>query len=212
MNMNNYAALFDLDGVIIDTEGTYSQFWGDQGKEYGVPYADFAQRIKGTTLNQILDTYFPTEKHPELLQRLTDFEAAMPYPLFPGTLELLEGLAASGVPAAIVTSSSEKKMSRLWEQHPELRLMFQAVITDAQVTHSKPDPQGYLLAAESLGVAPANCVVMEDSHNGLLAGRRSGAKVVGLCTTNSAEQLQGKADVLVSSIADITPAMLAALF
>ena len=203
--MDKQAALFDLDGVIIDTEGTYSKFWGDLGKTYGVAYTDFAQRIKGTTLDQILTSYFPADKYDEILQQLTDYEQNMAYPVFPGAMEFIESLAAAGIPSAIVTSSSEKKMSRLWEQHPELRLMFQAVITDAQVERSKPDPQGYLMAAEALGVAPENCIVFEDSFNGLLAGRRSGAKVVALSTTNPAESLLGKADIVAPSLASLTP-------
>lgn len=210
--MSKHAALFDLDGVIIDTEGTYSQFWSEMGKAYGVPYPDFADRIKGTTLSQILNTYFPEDKHPELLRQLTDFEANMEYPLFPGAKEFIESLAVAGIPCAIVTSSGEKKMSRLWEQHPALRLMFQAVITDAQVERSKPDPQGYQLAAEALGMEPEQCVVFEDSFNGLLAGKRSGAKVVALSTTNPASELLGKADIVAPSISALTIDSMDSLF
>jgi len=197
------AVLFDLDGVLIDTEGIYSEFWGGMGRKYSVPFADFAQRIKGTTLAQILGGYFPPECHDEIMRELKDFEANMHYVVFDGAVSLLDHLKANGIGTAVVTSSSLMKLGRLWSQHPELKERFDVIISDSDVQRSKPDPQGYLLAAERLGCDPQNCYVVEDSYNGLLAGRRSGAKVIALATTNPAESLADRADYVYPSIADI---------
>lgn len=197
------AVLFDLDGVVIDTEGIYSEFWGGMGVKYAVPFPDFASRIKGTTLTQILNGYFPKETHAEIMRDLVEFEDDMRYAVFPGAIELFDALRAKGYGTAIVTSSSLQKLDRLWAQHPDLRDKFDAIISDADVQRSKPDPQGYILAAERLGCDPADCYVVEDSYNGLLAGRRSGAKVIALATTNPADTLADKADSVFPSIGDI---------
>ncbi len=194
------AALFDLDGVIIDTEPIYSGFWDKAGKMYDVPYPDLADRVKGTTLPKILDTYFPKDKHPQINQQLLEFEEKMRYELFPGAIEFLRKLRDKGIPCAIVTSSGEPKMTHLGEQQPELYSLMQAIITDADVTHSKPHPEPYLIAAERLGVNPKECWIFEDSFNGLKSARSAGGFVVGLATTNSAEAIAPYADIVVPSL------------
>lgn len=202
--LKQIAALFDLDGVLIDTEGTYSKFWAEMGKSHNLPYADFADRIKGTTLVNILNTYFPADEHPHIIEKLEEYEHNMRYEMFPGVEEFLIALHNHDIPAAVVTSSGEKKMNRLWQQIPQMRGYFRTVITDAQVTRSKPDPQGYLLAAQTLGRNAADCYVFEDSFNGLLAGRRAGAKVIALSTTNPAQALRDKADMVMSDFIGFT--------
>lgn len=194
--MNQKAALFDLDGVLLDSEGIYTDFWAKQGPKYGVTDPNFAYIIKGTTLKQILDKYFSPDMHERMKKDIVDFENTMRYTLFPGVMKFLHDLKAHGIPMAIVTSSGEKKMRTLFAQLPDFASCFSALITDADVQRSKPDPQGYLLAAERLGADPKDCYVFEDSYSGLLAGRRSGAKVIALATTNPADTLHDKADIV----------------
>ncbi len=191
------AALFDLDGVIIDTEPSYSIFWGGIGVKYNVGIDNFADAIKGTTLTQILDRYFAPALHAEVVEQLEAYERTMQYQLFPDVVPFLSRLRSLAIPCAIVTSSNDEKMSNLWSQHPALRSFFDAVVTDEDVTHSKPDPQPYLIGASRLGVAPENTCVFEDSFNGLLSGRRAGARVVALATTNPYESLVDKADIVI---------------
>lgn len=196
------AALFDLDGVLIDTEGVYTSFWNKVGMQYGkVP--TFANDIKGTTLDDILSTHFPKpETRAEIERMIHDFEDQMVYALFPGASEFLSELRRRGVLCAIVTSSDRKKMDALALQNPELAAGMDTVVIADDVQRSKPDPQGYLLAAERLGVAPELCVVFEDSLQGLEAGRRSGARVVGLTTTNPIEKVAPLCDITITSIAE----------
>lgn len=201
------AALFDLDGVLIDTEGTYTEFWDEMARLHHKP-ATFALDIKGTTLTKILDAHFPKEMHAEIEQMIHDFEDNMVFRLFPGVAEFLDGLAALGVPMAIVTSSDDKKMAALARQLPELLDRMATVVDGSMVTRSKPDPQGYLMAAERLGKKPERCVVFEDSLQGLEAGRRAGCRVVGLATTNSVEKVAPLAHVVVCSWTETSPSKL----
>ena len=165
--MKRYAALFDLDGVLIDSESTYSKFWTEIDREYPTGYPDYAMRIKGTTLPMILKD-FPESLH-----------------------------------EALVTSSDSSKMAELYRQQPWMRQAFDCIIDASMVTRSKPDPQGYLLAASRLGYSPEDCFVFEDSLQGLKAGRASGATVIGIATTYPAERLQGLADEIYDSVASI---------
>lgn len=198
------AALFDLDGVIVDTEPSYSIFWGGMGRDYNVGIDNFADVIKGTTLTQILERYFPEEVREEVVEKLNQYEREMRYEIFPEVRDYLEGLSSRGVKCAIVTSSNLEKMDNLWKQQPWLREYFDVVITDEDVTLSKPDPQPYLIAAERLGIAPEDCVVFEDSYNGLLSGRRAGCRVVALATTNPRASLQDKADIVVDNLGQLS--------
>lgn len=196
---NNTAVLFDLDGVLIDSEGLYTAFWAETGRIFGVPSPTFAADIKGTTLKSILN-YFPGEElKAKVIQRIHDFEDTMQYQLFPGVEDFLKALKQAGIPTAIVTSSDEVKMACLYSQLPILREMVDVVIDASMVTRSKPDPQGYILAAEKLGRAPENCFVFEDSLQGLEAGRSAGATVIGLATTNSVDAVRPLCDYLLPS-------------
>lgn len=202
--MTRHAALFDLDGVLIDSEGVYYDFWDDIDHLYPTGIQDFAAAIKGSTLKKIMD-FFPDEKvRNHIVELLEIQERNMQYVIFDGVIPFLDELAKRNVPCAIVTSSNDDKMQKLFAQHPGFADYFAAVITDKQVTKSKPDPQGYLLAAQCLDCDPADCCVFEDSLYGLEAGRRSGAKVIALCTTNSPETLVGKADKIISSFAQLS--------
>lgn len=205
------AVLFDLDGVLIDTEGLYTEFWAETGREFGVPSPTFAADIKGTTLKSILN-YFPgDELKAKVMQRIHDFEDTMRYRMFPGVKTFLQSLRKAGIPTAIVTSSDEVKMSCLYTQLPALRDMVDIVIDASMVTRSKPDPQGYLLAASKLGIEPDDCYVFEDSLQGLEAGRRAGATVIGLATTNSAGQVQPLCDFLLPTFEGLTVERLLAI-
>lgn len=200
----NTAVLFDLDGVLIDTEGLYTEFWAKIGRDFNMPSPTFAYDIKGTTLKSILN-YFPSDElKSAVMQRIHDFEDTIQYRMFDGVEEFLTHLHGEGIPTAIVTSSDEVKMACLFKQLPALRDMVDIVIDASMVTRSKPDPQGYLLAAGKLGVAPENCFVFEDSLQGLEAGRRAGATVIGLATTNSEEQVKPLCDYLLPSFAGLT--------
>ena len=197
--MSQTAALFDLDGVLVDSEGVYYEFWDNIDKMFPTGIPDFAASIKGSTLKKIMD-YFPDpDVRSRIIKMLDEQERSMKYVLFDGVLPFLDDLRSRHIPCAIVTSSNEDKMHKLFDQHPGFADYFKVVITDRQVTRSKPDPQGYLMAASQLDCDPSDCYVFEDSFSGLEAARRSGVKVIALSTTNTADLLKDKADKVISS-------------
>ena len=93
-------------------------------------------------------------------------------------------------------------MEGLFSQVPSLRTLVDTIITDHDVQRSKPDPQGYLLAASRLGCRPADCLIFEDSLQGIEAGRRAGARVIGIATTNPRSAVEPVADLTLNTIAD----------
>jgi len=105
-------------------------------------------------------------------------------------LDFLKQLKQNGVKTAVVTSSNKAKMENVYHQHPMFKQLFDAVFTAEDFHESKPSPDGYLTAAHALGVDPADCIVFEDSFNGLRAGVAAKARVVGLATTNPAESIK----------------------
>ena len=202
-------ALFDLDGVLINTEPLYTAFWEQVGHKYQLPSPTFAYDIKGTTLKDILSRYFPDKAtQDDLVNMVHQFEDNIIYPVFDGVKEFLDSLQDAGWKIAIVTSSDNTKMEYLFNQLPWMKSRFDVIVTGSMVSRSKPDPEGYLTAARLLGCSPENCVVFEDSFQGLEAGRRAGAKIVALATTNSRESLAGKADLIIDSFQELNFEML----
>ncbi len=212
-NANAYGVLFDLDGVIIDSETEYTRIWGEIESRFPTGVPDFPLVIKGTTLPHILDTYFADEPvRSQVVEMLREREMTLPYRPVKGAFEFLDALAANGIPCAIVTSSNEEKMSTLYQRLPGLRERFASIVTSGDVAHSKPSPEGYLLAARRLGLKPENCCVFEDSFSGLEAGRRAGGAVIALATTNPRKALEGKADMVIDDFSGMTVDALFNLF
>ncbi len=206
------SVLFDLDGVLVDSEGIYTDFWNEIDSIYPTGIDGFAMKIKGSTLPTILNTYFPVETHADILKRLERQEHEMEYRLFPGVERLLAALREAGVKVAIVTSSNRPKMDHLFRCIPLFNEYVDTLVTDEDVTESKPSPQGYLIGASRLSSDPGSCVVVEDSLAGLRAGRASGAKVVGLTTTNPREAVEPLADLVLPDASYITLDLLHSLF
>ena len=200
------AALFDLDGVIFDTEGQYTQFYGIIGCEYMPDVPDFAHLIKGMTLTQIYQKWFPDqpEIQAEITKRLYEFERQMDYIYFPGVREFILSLRNAGIKTAIVTSSDDAKMHNVYTARPEFQAMFDRILTSKDYAASKPNPDCYLKGAECFHAKPQECLVFEDSVNGLKAGKASGSFVVGLTTTNPAEIVAKYANLVIDSFEQIS--------
>ena len=199
---NIKAALFDLDGVVFDTEPQYSVFWGAQCREFHPEHPGLEHEIKGQTLVQIYDAWFSgelAEQQPLITERLNKFEQQMDYIYVPGFEEYISQLRGKGVKTAVVTSSNQPKMEAVYQSHPEFRSMFDAILTSEDFERSKPDPDCYLKAAQRLGVEVGDCVVFEDSFNGLKSGRAAGMYVVGLSTTNPAEAIRPYCDEVIAN-------------
>lgn len=197
--MNRFkAALFDLDGTLVDTESQYSQFWGQIGREFHPELPHFSDTIKGTTLEHIYHSFFPDESLQEAITiRLDEWEAGMDYPFIAGARAFIDNIKNNGVKCAVVTSSNLKKIDALRKKMPRFDELFEMVLTSEDFTRSKPDPYCYLLAASSFGCDIGECVVFEDAFNGLKAGMSSGIFTVGLATTNPIDSIRSLCDYAV---------------
>lgn len=193
-NTKCIAALFDFDGVVMDTETQYSLFWNEIGKQYFPQIEEFGRIIKGQTLVNIYAKYFAgmEKEQQDITARLNQFEKDMAYEYIPGVVDFMKDLRAHGVKMAIVTSSNDLKMANVYKAHPELKELVDRILTAEMFTRSKPAPDCFLLGAEVFGTVPQNCVVFEDSFHGLEAGNAAGMAVIGLCTTNPKEAIADK--------------------
>jgi HAD superfamily hydrolase (TIGR01509 family) len=194
--------LFDLDGVIIDSEPQYDRFWNSQGESHGHGH-NFAGKVKGLTMSQIMSKFFyqfSTDEQNKIIDECVKFETAMECPLIAGAEVFIKNLKLQGVKTGLVTSSDDIKLERIMEKF-DMRSWFDTVVTANRVTRSKPDPQGYLLAAEDLKSDIKDCMVFEDSFAGIEAGRNAEMKVVALATTNSRRAIQatGNADLIIDN-------------
>ena len=186
----NIAVLFDFDGVVVDTETQYSVFWHKMGVDY-LGMEDLESRVKGQTLMYIYDTFFPgmTKEREEITVGLDRFEQNMSSDFVPGVEEFIADLHRNGVKMAVVTSSNDKKMEAVYRAKPEIKSMFDRILTAEMFTASKPAPDCFLLGMEVFDTTPETTYVFEDSFKGQKAGMASGATVIGLATTNSREEI-----------------------
>jgi len=200
------AALFDLDGVVFDTEPQYTIFWGSQCRLYHPERPGLEHEIKGSTLQQIYDKWWNGELEKErdiVTQRLNAFEAQMDYSYIAGFEAFVRDLRQHGVKTAVVTSSNMPKMESVFRARPEFTSLFDAILTSEDFAESKPSPDCYLKGAERFGVSPDECVVLEDSINGLKSGRAAGMYVVGLTTTNTKENIEALSNIQIKDYQDI---------
>ena len=209
------AALFDLDGVVFDTEPQYTVFWGSQCRLYHPEHPGLEHEIKGSTLTQIYDRWFSGELEKEqaaITERLDAFEAQMTFEYMAGFEALIADLHAHGVKTAVVTSSNQPKMESVYRAQPAFKQLFDAILTSEDFARSKPHPDCYLTAAKRFGVMPEECVVFEDSFNGLKSGRGAGMKVVGVATTNPKEAIAELSDVQITDYSRVDYESLLKLF
>ena len=117
---------------------------------------------------------------------------------------MIADLRSHGVKTAVVTSSNLPKMQAVYRYQPRFQALFDAILTSEDFERSKPDPDCYLKAAQRLGAATGECIVFEDSFNGLRSGRAARMAVVGLATTNPAASIRDLSDIQISDYQGIT--------
>lgn len=186
------ACLFDLDGVVFDTEPLYTLFWRNLDKRLRPNIDNFEHIIKGQTLVQIYDKYFAGEedKQKEVTTLLYEYEQNMSFNYITGFENFVKDVRSKGIKTAVVTSSNLEKMQNVYNKHPEFKGYFDEILTSEDFEESKPSPDCYLKAAARFGVSPKECIVFEDSFNGLRSGIASGARVIGLATTNFVAEIE----------------------
>lgn len=183
--VKNKVVLFDFDGVIMDTETIYTDFWNAQGKKF-LDIDNLGDLVKGSTDQVIYEKYFSDKANlkPILDKAIAELERDMPMNYIPGVKDFITELRANGMRIGMATSSDVKKMNMVFGKRPELKVLLDKYVTVNDVAHPKPSPEGYMKLIAEFGVEPSDAIVFEDSIIGLTAARDSGAIVVGVASTN----------------------------
>jgi HAD superfamily hydrolase (TIGR01509 family) len=180
------AVLFDLDGLLVDSEPVWFEVeravmaklggqWGPGDQE-----ALIGGSLERTVAYLLTKAGRPAPARPDevarwLLDGMTELVLARGVPVKPGARELLAEVAGAGIPHALVTSSARQIMDAALTATD---MRFPVTVCSEDVRRTKPDPEPYLLAAARLGVPPPGCVVLEDSPNGVAAARAAGCPVI----------------------------------
>lgn len=203
MDINNFlkfkCALFDLDGVVFDTEPQYTVFWRGEFQHYYPEQPGMEMRIKGMALTEIYERFLKEfeAEWPAITQRLNDFEANMQFVYVDGFADFVKQLRDNGIKTAVVTSSNRDKMVNVYEKCPEFKGYFDRIFTAEDFAKSKPDPDCYLRGMKYFGYQASETAVFEDSINGLKSAKASGGFVVGLTTANPESVVGEYADVMI---------------
>lgn len=185
------AVLFDMDGILIDTDEAVAALWRRLAARYGVPPigpADLAAHVYGCSPEHTVGTVFSSlgpEDRDAVMAGVREAEAALGFSPVPDAARLVDRLAAAGVPLALVTSASLGRAERVLK---ELGLTdrFGATVTWGEAGRGKPAPDCYLLAARRLGLPPAECLVFEDTFGGVRAAVTAGASCVAVSRSDPA--------------------------
>ncbi|MCX5750669.1 MAG: HAD family phosphatase [Candidatus Saganbacteria bacterium] len=192
------AAIFDLNGTIIDDGPYHDKAWRAYAKKLGfdVSSEEFKNKMWGKNNEAILTYLFKKplersfiEKHAEDKEALYR-EIYKPYlKEIPGLSNLLKELKEKGVKLGVATSAPLKNLDFTLDGL-KIRKYFDAIVDDSQLTYSKPHPEVFLKTAEKLKVHPENCVVFEDSLFGFGSAKAAGMKIVGITTSFTKEKLR----------------------
>ena len=207
----NLGAIFDWDGVVIDSAVQHERSWELLAEEEKKPLPpDHFEEGFGKVNAVIIPGILGWTDDPEEVLRLglrkeqlyRDLLRENPITELPGVRNLLNALRDEGVPA-VVGSSTPRRNLEVSIELLGLEGLFHDLVSSDDVTNGKPDPEVFLKAAERINCAPGRCIVFEDSLHGIEAGLAGGMKVVGVATTHKAEKLTA-ADKIVHRLTEIT--------
>ena len=196
-DMRLKAVLFDMDGVIVDNLPYHVEAWLLFCERNGIPLTKevFYKELNGMNSKDTFEWFYKKEmtraevevleEEKELLYR--EFYAEHRKPA-KGLLTFLHDLRSRGIKTALVTSAGPGNIDVIVDGLG-IRDQFDAIIGGAEVMKGKPDPEIYLKAAALVGVSPADCIVIEDSLQGIASGQAAGASVVGITTSHTADEL-----------------------
>ena len=202
------AVIFDMDGVIVDSEPYSMQALVDVLREYGIdPTEEELRRSYGRKITEDFRDYFTRHGVTADLDAAVARKRARYHELaagnlrpFPGVLALLDRLRGNGYRVGLASSGDRDKVA-FSMRALDLDGRFEIVVTGDDVGHSKPHPEVYLRAAERLGIDPGACLAIEDAPNGVRAAKRAGMRCLAVTNSVSREALEG-ADLIVASLSD----------
>ena len=194
------AVLLDLDGTLVDSIGSVERSWRQWCGEFGVDPHRLVG-FHGVTAENLIAELLPAGQRERAFARIREIEVAdvEGIALLPGADRLLAALTAGGVPTAVVTSGTEDlaraRIRASGLAHPGV------LVTASDVERGKPFPDPWLLGARHLGVAPADCLVVEDAVAGLRAARAAGCGgLLAVATTMARDELAAEADLVLPAL------------
>jgi beta-phosphoglucomutase len=204
--------IFDMDGVLVDSYQAHFESWRMIAAEEGLTITEkqFAATF-GRTSREIIAAWWGEELTEAEIRKLDDRKEAAyrqilanDFPAMPGVRALIERLHNAGMALAIGSSGPPENIEVILD-HLQAQSLFQAVVSGADVTRGKPDPQVFLKAAQRLGIPPDRCVVVEDAPLGVDAAHGAGAAAIGFASTGRTREGLAKAELVVDSLEEITP-------
>jgi beta-phosphoglucomutase len=210
---HEFAVIFDMDGVLVDSYHAHARSWQVMAAEWGrtMTPAQFDATF-GQTSREIIAALWPEAEYDA--EEIADMDArkeaafreifARDFRPMPGVDRLLLGLFEAGVPMAVGSSGPPENVDLVLGLLGK-RPWFSGVITGMDVTRGKPDPQVFLLAAQRLGVPPGRCVVVEDAPLGILAAKAAGMASVGLASTGRSRWMLAGADLVIDTLEALSP-------
>lgn len=217
--MKLQAVIFDMDGVIIDSEELWFKVGESLLSKYGIDYTEeMRKKIMGMgsieTMELIKKTYSIKDSIDSLLEQRNHIVLRVfnnsTVPLIPTAMDFIQMVRRNGHKMAMA-SSSPQELINLVVNRLKLANYFSAIVSGDRVSRGKPYPDIYLLTARELEVDNKRCLVLEDSPNGVKAAKNAGMKCIGITTNASKEELR-EADLLIDSFADLTIGKMMALF
>jgi HAD superfamily hydrolase (TIGR01509 family) len=214
--MGKAVAIFDWDGVVVDSSSAHEQAWVRLAAAEGLPLLPGSfLRGFGKRNEVIIPEIHGWAHEPSEIRRLSlakeahyrDLASGGLIRLLPGVRELLAALRAAGIPRVIGTSTHRANLDLAFARFG-LAAEFDGAVSSEDVTRGKPDPEVFLKACALVGGDPSRSVVFEDTLAGVTAAKAGGFRAVGLCTTNSrAIMANSGADLLVADLSKVTPAL-----
>jgi beta-phosphoglucomutase len=209
--------LWDMDGVLVDSGAAHHESWQVLAKKHGLevseerfhatfgrPSRDIINLLWGDNLSDDEITAIDEEKE-SIYRDLIRGQV----PLMPGCRAALTQMQAAGYPMAVATSGPPANVALVLDE-ADLRGFFAAQVNGFDITHGKPAPDCFLLAAERLQLTPADCVVIEDAPVGLQAAQAAGMPTIALAGTHPADKLQAAgATAVVAHLDEVTPILVA---
>ena len=182
--MDCKGAIFDMDGLLFDTERVFQQTWQEIAREHDIVLDDrFIKTVSGTSgerLCQVIKDYYHVDNAAMLVEdcmkRVRD-KLAVHVPMKDGVLEVLDFFKQKNVKMAVASSSSTTQIEANLKI-AGIRDYFAEVVSGTEVSNGKPEPDIFLYAAEKIGCNPKECYVFEDSENGIKAGYAAGCVTV----------------------------------
>lgn len=207
------AVIFDMDGVIADTNPHHQIAWRKYYEQHGrtLSDAEFVEYVSGKHNRAILGHLFPDQSVDVAdFDRLAYEKEALFREIYapdiiavPGLVAFLTTLKEHGIKTAVATSAPVENLDFVMDAL-ELRPFFDELLHEKLVTRPKPDPEIYLKAMAMLGVSPEESIVFEDSMTGVKAGRAAGALVVGVATTHTIDELAEVTNDVITDFTEMT--------